>query len=181
MNLLRRISNVFAALRGDAVDRVSDRDEFIDRGSGCPSRLAHLEMDIADRDDRIAALLHEIEEREARAHSDADIVASSRLRNLLGQLAPILAQADAMRRAHDTGNEIRVADALALMGRIEKVLAAEGVARIGITGATTAFDPQVHQPLGDASLRPGDIVRIRFIGFRYLEHILAKAFVGPKE
>ena len=143
--------------------------------------LAALRLELAERDRRIEALLKEADELRDAAADEARSAAGERMGKLLRRLAPLLAQADAMRRFEAEGKPLRTADAFALFEKIEKALAGEGVGRIGETGAETVFDQSLHQRLSGGDVRPGDAVRVRFVGFRQGERILAKALVSRKE
>ena len=145
------------------------------------ARIAALRLDLDERDRRIEALLKEADEARDTSRGDAESVAADRMNKLLRRLAPLLAQADAMRHFETEGKPLRAEDAFALMAKIEKSLAEEGVERIGEAGADTAFDQSLHQRLSGGDVRHGDPVRVRFVGFRQSGKILSKALVSRKE
>ena len=145
------------------------------------TRIAALRLDLDERDRRIEALLKEADEQRGAALGEAESVAAERMNKLVRRLAPLLAQADAMRHFETEGKPLRAEDAFMLMAKIEKALAEEGVERIGEAGADAPFDQSLHQRLSGGDVRQGDPVRVRFVGFRQAGKILSKALVSRKE
>jgi len=175
MSLTSRLKSALAALVGDAQPAPSPEP-------GSPeATIAALRLDLDERDRRIEALLKEAEAARGAAPAEAESAAADRMHKLLRRLAPLMAQADAMRQFEAEGKPLRAEDAFALMGKIEKALAEEGVERIGEAGAEVAFDQSLHQRLSGGDVRAGDPVRVRFVGFRKGKAILNKALVSRKE
>jgi molecular chaperone GrpE (heat shock protein) len=142
------------------------------------TRAAALELDLAERDLRIEALLVEVAAAKEGAKAGADAASAARVAALLKRLAPLLSQADAMRHFAGGAQGVRVEDALTLLGKIEKVLAEEGLQRIGESGVDSVFDPRLHQRLSGGDVNDGDPVTIRFPGYRLGETVLSKAMVS---
>jgi len=138
-------------------------------------------MQVAERDSRIAGLLKESDAQRRAARGDAEATAADRMNKLLRRLAPLLAQGDAMKHFESAGKPLRAEDAFALVAKIEKALAEEGVERIGAAGEETAFDSRFHQRLSGGSVKDGDRVHVRFVGFRQGDRVLNKALVSRKE
>ncbi|OUL30614.1 nucleotide exchange factor GrpE [Nostoc sp. RF31YmG] len=61
---------------------------------------------------------------------------------------------------------------------LEKLLQGWGVEAIAPVGAELPYDPQWHQ-LMEGNSQPGDIVKVRYIGYRQGEKLLYRAKVGP--
>ncbi|OUL23631.1 nucleotide exchange factor GrpE [Nostoc sp. T09] len=61
---------------------------------------------------------------------------------------------------------------------LEKLLHGWGVEAIAPVGAELAYDPQWHQ-LMEGNSQPGDIVKVRYIGYRQGEKLLYRAKVSP--
>ncbi|CCH67352.1 COG0576: Molecular chaperone GrpE (heat shock protein) [Richelia intracellularis HH01] len=61
---------------------------------------------------------------------------------------------------------------------LERLLKAWGVEMIANVGAEVPYNPQKHQ-LMDVNLVPGEIVRVRYTGYRQGNKLLCKAKVGP--
>lgn len=177
MNMMERLLKAWVALTGrEIAATVSAKPP-----SDAAARVAALELEMKARDARIAALLADAEARQQAAKGEADSAAADRMGKLLRRLAPLLAQADAMRHAATVGQPARSEDVLTLVGKIERALLDEGVARIGDAGEETAFDTRLHQRLSGGDVREGDAVRVRFVGYRQDERILVKAMVSRKE
>ena len=67
---------------------------------------------------------------------------------------------------------------LPLVKPIEKLLARWGVEEIGAVGEELAYDPQCHQLIA-GSANPGDLVKIRYLGYRHQNKLLYRAKVSP--
>lgn len=67
---------------------------------------------------------------------------------------------------------------LPLMRPLENLLAQWEVVAIAPVGAEVAYDPQHHQ-LMEGSAEPGELVRVRYIGYRQGERLLYRAKVSP--
>ena len=175
MKLSERLKNAMAALAGKLAPAPPPEP-------GTPAaRIVELEMQLAGRDERIAALLKESEAQRGAARGDAEAVAADRMNKLLRRLAPLLAQADAMKHFEAAGKPLRAEDAFALVAKIEKALAEEGVLRIGEAGEETGFNARLHQRLSGGDVKEGDRVHVRFVGFRQGDRVLNKALVTRKE
>lgn len=68
---------------------------------------------------------------------------------------------------------------LVFMRPIEQLLNAWGIEAIAPVGAEVPYDPQYHQ-LMDGSAQPGDLVRVRYTGYRQGELLLYRAKVSRK-
>ncbi len=185
MSLSQRLAAAWAALSGesDAASAAKRRKRPAaagDADASPASRIAQLELDVEERDERIESLLREAEAQRGAVQGEAATAAADRMGRLLKHLAPLVAQADAMKHFQDSGRAITAEDALAIVARIEAAIAEEGVERIGAAGEETAFDSRRHQRLSGGDVRDGDPVEVRFIGFRQGERILAKALVSRK-
>lgn len=174
MSLTTRITHALAALAGKPSSPPPE--------PGTPeATIAALRLDLAERDQRIVALLKEADVARGAAPAEAEAAAAERMNKFLRRLAPLLAQADAMRQFAAEGKPLRAEDAFALVAKIEKTMAEEGVERIGETGEETTFDAQLHQRLSGGDVREGTPVKVRFVGFRQGGRILHKAMVSRKE
>ena len=181
MNLSERLNNALAALTGKLTPEPEPLPAPPPEPGTAAARIVELEMQLTERNDRIAALLAESNAQRGAARGDAEAVAADRMSKLLRRLAPLLAQADAMRHFEAAGKPLRAEDAFALVSKIEKVLAEEGVERIGEAGEETGFDPRFHQRLSGGDVKDGDRVHVRFVGFRQGDRVLNKALVTRKE
>ncbi len=67
---------------------------------------------------------------------------------------------------------------LALVKPVVELLKRWGVENIGTVGDKMPYDPQYHQLLGGTAI-PGDLVTVRYVGYRQAEKLLYKAKVSP--
>ena len=67
---------------------------------------------------------------------------------------------------------------LPLVKPIEKLLERWGVEAIGAVGEELAYDPQCHQLIAGRA-NPGDLVKIRYLGYRHQNKLLYRAKVSP--
>jgi DNA-binding Xre family transcriptional regulator len=75
-------------------------------------------------------------------------------------------------------NEVPASRLLPLMRPVEQLVKGWGVEAIASVGAEVPYDPQVHQLIeGNAGL--GELVRIRYTGYRQGEKLLYRAKVSP--
>jgi DNA-binding Xre family transcriptional regulator/molecular chaperone GrpE (heat shock protein) len=68
---------------------------------------------------------------------------------------------------------------LVFMRPIERLLNAWGIEAIAPVGAELPYDPQYHQ-LMDGTAQPGDLVRVRYTGYRQGKSLLYRAQVSRK-
>ncbi len=67
---------------------------------------------------------------------------------------------------------------LPLVKPIEKLLEQWDIEAIGSIGKELAYDPQLHQ-LIEGKANPGDLVKIRYLGYRHHNKLLYRAKVSP--
>lgn len=67
---------------------------------------------------------------------------------------------------------------LPLLRPMEQLLQRWGVEAIAPVGAELPYDPQMHQLL-EGTAQPGDLVRVRYIGYRQGDKLLYRAKVSP--
>jgi molecular chaperone GrpE (heat shock protein) len=61
---------------------------------------------------------------------------------------------------------------------LERLLQQWGVEAIALVGAELPYDPQLHQ-LMDGNAQPGEIVKVRYTGYRQGDKLLYRAKVSP--
>jgi transcriptional regulator with XRE-family HTH domain len=66
---------------------------------------------------------------------------------------------------------------LPLLRSVEQLIAGWGVTAIGTVGAEISYDPQWHQ-LIDGTAEPGDLVKVRYVGYQQGEKLLFRAKVS---
>ena len=67
---------------------------------------------------------------------------------------------------------------LPLVKPVEKLLKQWGVEAIASVGEAVAYDPQCHQ-LIEGTAQPGDLVKVRYVGYRQGDKLLYRAKVSP--
>ncbi len=67
---------------------------------------------------------------------------------------------------------------LPLVRPVEQLLQEWGVDAIATVGAEVPYDPQWHQ-LSNGTAQPGELVRVRYTGYRQSEKLLYRAEVSP--
>lgn len=142
------------------------------------NRVASLELDLRQKDEEIAALREEYERLREQGERDRDRAAGAGFDALARRLAPLLSQLATMESLAGGERAPRPEDVFKLLGMLEKVLAGDGLARIGAVGEETAFDARWHQRIGGAEVDDGDMIRVRFVGYRVGENVLLKAMVS---
>lgn len=65
-----------------------------------------------------------------------------------------------------------------LVKPLEQLLKGWGIEAIAAVGDEIAYDPQLHQLIGGAA-QPGDLVKVRYVGYRQKDKLLYRAKVSP--
>lgn len=145
------------------------------------ARIAALELDLQERDERIAAMqreysaLSEAVERQSANAGQAEM--EKMFKRLSGNLSTLAALIDLA----ESGREVDLHDVVDLFRVIERDFAAAGMERIGTAGSVCAFDPAVHSPMRGGTVTVGTAVAIRVPGYRMEGKILLKALVRTLE
>lgn len=145
------------------------------------TRIAALEMDLRDRDEEIRRLRQEYGLQQEQAERQQATAAAVGFEALARRLAPLLSQLATMQALAEAGRTLRAEDVLKLFGKIEPVLAEAGLVRVGEVGAEEPFDTRRHQRMSGADLDDGDLVTVRFVGYRLGETNLLKAMVSRQD
>jgi molecular chaperone GrpE (heat shock protein) len=80
--------------------------------------------------------------------------------------------------AAEQNSQVPAVRLLPLMRPIEQLLKDWGVESIAAVGSEVPFDPQLHQ-LMNGTANSGDLVRIRYTGYRQGDRLLHRAKVSP--
>jgi molecular chaperone GrpE (heat shock protein) len=145
------------------------------------ARLAVLEMDLRERDARIAAMQKEYANLEAAAKQAAAGAGADQLEQMFKKLAAPLSNLATLAAIAAEGREVAVADLISLLRTVEKHLKAAGLEAVGEVGAAVPFDVALHQRLSGGTVRAGVPVVVRTPGYRFGERVLLKAMVSAKE
>ncbi len=164
-NLAARIRAALRVLAGNAPEDLRNR-------------VASLELDLRQKEDEIGALREEYERLRQRGERERGSAASAGFDALARRLAPLLSQLATMESLAGGGRAPRLEDAFKLFDMLERVLAEDGLVRIGAVGEEIAFDARWHQRMGGGEVDDGDMIRVRFVGYRMGENVLLKAMVS---
>ena len=145
------------------------------------ARVAALEMDLRERDDRIAAMQKEYGSLDVERLRAAAGAGEDQLRHLFKKLAAPLSNFSALAALTESGQSVDANDLATLFRGIEKQLRAAGLESLGAVGETVSFDVAVHQRMSGASVSIGTPVTIRTPGYRFAGQVLLKAMVTSKE
>ncbi len=99
--------------------------------------------------------------------------------NWFKRLQSVAVQLPTLRAALSEGAALTVQDVLALVAPFDEALRDLGFEAIGDAGSSVAFDPTRHHAVGRGAkaVVPGDLVRVRYIGYVYEGKVLCKAEV----
>ena len=150
-------------------------------GADLRPRVAGLELDLRERDAELARVRVEYARRQAQAERELGAAAAAGLDALARQLAPLLSQLATMQALAEAARPLRVEDTLKLFAKVEHVLTAAGLERIGSVGQNTPFDTRLHQRMSGADVHDNAAVTVRFVGYRLGETVLLKAMVSRHE
>ncbi|MBP7638302.1 MAG: hypothetical protein KBA18_10535 [Kiritimatiellae bacterium] len=149
--------------------------------AGWLARVASLEMDLRERDERIRKMQAEhghLETARQRAETDAGADALARLfKRLAGPLSN-LATLEALARS---GRPVDAADLLGLFDGVVKELRRAGLEQVGAVGEEAGFDAAAHQRMSGGTVHQGAPIVVEIPGYRLGETVLLKAMVRSKE
>lgn len=134
---------------------------------------------LAARAEEAARLRAEYAALQARAaQSDAARSEAERLALFRG-LQPVLVQLPTLRAAVERGADVSARDVLEVLSPLGEFASDLGVECIGEAGQETRYEPRLHRAVGRGAARvaAGDAVRVRYVGFRLGDEVLAKAEV----
>jgi molecular chaperone GrpE len=145
------------------------------------SRIASLEMDLQERDQKIARLRREFDLQSRQSGQAVADAAAGELERLARRAAPLLSQLSTLQAMADAGREVRPHDLLKLAGKIRQLFVDAGLEPLGRCGEVSPFDTRIHQRLSGGDVREGDPVKVRFEGYRFHDTVVTKAMVSRQE
>ncbi|PJB66413.1 MAG: nucleotide exchange factor GrpE [Armatimonadetes bacterium CG_4_9_14_3_um_filter_66_14] len=148
--------------------------------AGLRGKVAELELELRERDQRIEAMKAEYATLETAKQRAAATAGEGELEKLFKKLAAPLSNVAALAGLAEEGREVAVSDLLDLFRGFEKDLARFGLERVGAVSEEAPFDIAVHQRMSGGSVRPGSVVTIRVPGYRFGEKVLLKALVTTR-
>ena len=148
---------------------------------GLRSRVATLEMDLAERDERIAKMKQEYEQLQVAKERVSEEAGGEELERFFKKAAAPLSNLAALTGAARAGHEIEVRDVLQLVESLAKVFARAGLEQVGAAGERVSFDTDLHQRMSGGSVAAGKEVKICVPGYRIENRVLLKAMVTSQE
>ncbi len=145
------------------------------------ARIATLEMDLQERDERITAMQREYSALSESMDRQSARVGQAQLEKTFKRLSGNLSTLAALIDLADSGREVDLHDVVVLFRVIERDFAAAGMERIGSVGEVCAFDPAVHSRMSGGAVSAGTVVTVHVPGYRMGRKILLKALVTPRE
>jgi molecular chaperone GrpE (heat shock protein) len=132
------------------------------------------------RDEKIKRMREEYAGLQARqVGSKEDIVRDERLA-MFKRLQALVTQLPSLRATGEQGRPPSGQDVLNMLHPLDEMLRDVGFEVIGgAVGEELPYDPLHHKPVGRGarSVAPGDVVRVRFVGYAYQGEVVSKAEV----
>lgn len=130
---------------------------------------------------KIVRLQQEYQRQQQQLQTQKEHLLVAYQQSTIQALEPLLLQWPTAAYAARKNPDAPAVKLLPLLSPLEKLLASWGVIPIGEVGTETTYDPQWHQvmPMAGQPLRPGDPVRVRYLGYRQGEQLLYRAKVSP--
>jgi molecular chaperone GrpE (heat shock protein) len=173
MNPPNYLSRLCSALLGKPAQPAINESE-------AHKKLAALELDMADRDERITKMQAEyavLQEEKKRAQEGAG---GEQLERLFKKISGSLATLSTLAHAARAGQDVKARDIADLVVSLEKALAGFGLEAIGEPGLEMPFDVAAHQRMSGGAPHGGESVRVRLPGYRMGRKVLQKALVTGK-
>ncbi len=145
------------------------------------SRVATLEMDRTERDQRIAKMKQEYEQVQLARERATENAGSEELEQFFTKAAAPLSNLAALAAAAKEGHAVEVNDVLQLAGSLAKVFARAGLEQIGAPGEQASYNANLHQRMSGGSVASGKAVKLCVPGYRLGNKVLLKAMVTSRE
>lgn len=145
------------------------------------ARVAGLEMEVRERDERISRMREEYVLLERERDDAVAQAGEEALTRLFRKLSAPLATLGTVAHAAQEGQPVAVRELAGLVAGVEKALASCGLEPIGQPGGEVAFDSSLHQRMSGGSPHGGDRVRVRLLGYRHGCTVLQKAMVSDRD
>jgi transcriptional regulator with XRE-family HTH domain len=131
-----------------------------------------------DQADQLEALRQEYARLQQAMQQQAEVVRSQLQTEALQTLEAWLTQWPTAAHAAEQNEQLPAKRLLPLVKPIENLMEHWGVVAIAHVGNEVAYDPQQHQ-LMNGTATPGDLVRVRYAGYRQGDKLLQRARVSP--
>ncbi|HKM56766.1 MAG TPA: hypothetical protein VJY33_25400 [Isosphaeraceae bacterium] len=145
------------------------------------ARVASLEMDLIERDQRIEQMRAEYAALQAARERAGAEAGQDQLERLFKRLAGTLGNLNVLTAMAEAGREVDAGDLIQLIKGLEKELGRAGLEPIGQVGEKTLFAVASHQRMSGGAVHDGVPVIVQIPGYRLVEKILIKALVSARE
>jgi molecular chaperone GrpE (heat shock protein) len=125
----------------------------------------------------VADLQQEYQRLQAQLATQRDQLWQDFQRSSLNTLESWMLQFPTAAYAAQQNPQVPASRLLPLMRPVEQLLREWGVEAIATVGMEVPYDPQIHQ-LMEGAANPGDLVRVRYTGYRQGEKLLHRAKVS---
>jgi molecular chaperone GrpE (heat shock protein) len=176
MSLSTRLSKAWNILLGKEVTVTPyDSNEEVLK---LKSEIASLKLDLKDSEGKLAKERKRIDSMQSSQSDQVKQRVESQIEDLFDQLATPLSQLRMQSSLMEQGKAVKSSDIMAVAGSFANIVEKAGLEPVGTTGKMLKFDPAIAQSLGSTgSINIGDEVIVKFIGYRYKERVIRKAFV----
>jgi molecular chaperone GrpE (heat shock protein) len=174
MKIVRYCRRLLSALLGH-------EEAVPEDGTAAQARIATLEMDVNERDDRIAAMQAEYAQLEASKGRATASAGQDEMERLFKRLAGPLSNLATLVELARHGEAAESGDFVQLFDALERELGRAGLERIGTVGEETDFDVALHQRISGTTVHAGTPVSVQMPGYRMEAKVLLKAMVTTKD
>ncbi len=126
----------------------------------------------------LEALQQEYQRLQQQLHQQREILRQEFQQSSIQVLESWMRQWPTAAYAAKQNEQLPAVRLLPLVRPVEQLLQEWGVDAIATVGAEVPYDPQWHQ-LSQGTAQPGELVRVRYIGYRQGEKLLYRAEVSP--
>ncbi|ACF46349.1 hypothetical protein Paes_1324 [Prosthecochloris aestuarii DSM 271] len=171
-----------------------NHDRFMSRKTGILQRLfnvlkggagaendrdtAGLHIELAQRNEEIARLRKEYALQREQSRAQCLRAEGDAIEGIVRQCAAPLAAFSAMQARHREHGDLNPSDLFQVASSFQNILAERGLEQISVVGEQQPYDPAFHQMLDGTTPQVGELVQIRFVGFRFNGKLIAKAQAG---
>lgn len=133
---------------------------------------------VSQSDGGEAALRQEYQRLQQQMEQQREILMQEFQQSSLQVLEPWLVQWPTVAYAAQQNQELPAVRVLPLVRPVEQLVQEWGVEAIASVGSELPYDPQWHQ-LMEGTAQPGELVRVRYTGYRVTDKLLYRAKVSP--
>ena len=152
--------------------------QFGRNGEARPVPESRVNAQAAELQGRIVALEGEYQRLQTQLDHQATVLQQQFQKQALLALESWLVQWPTVTHAVEKNPELPASRLVPLVQPVQNLLAQWNVEAIASVGDEIPFDPQHHQ-LMDGTAAPGDLVKVRYTGFRQGDTLLHRAKVSP--